>query len=330
MKNLLKTITSLSLVILLLIFITSVSACSSVKDDYSYEYSDDYEEFIDEYPDGRHTIRFEDEDDNNWRIRINDGKIVSVHKNGDRLSDEDLDEARSFIERRIKKTHGEIGKSRRYYANANSNFHFDSKEFQEGMEELKEELNNIGIRTKHHINEENLHAAMRELKRNLGNIRVKINDENVRLNIDDDFDFDFDFDDDIEIDIDLGDFGERMGKFGRAMGDLGEDLKDYRVDMDEFEDHMEDFGEKMDELGFDMHELKIEMKKLKRFLIEIKEELLDDGYIDDIDDSVTLEFEDDELYIDGEKVDDDVRRKYESIHEKYYDEKPDNNWRLEL
>jgi sugar-specific transcriptional regulator TrmB len=319
-----------AMIFLFLLTFVSNSACSSVKDDYSYEYRDDYRDFVDEYPDGRHTIRFEDDDDNYWRVRINDGDIVSVHKNGDLLSDDDLKEAESLIRRHIRKTHRELNHANRSFARGNSHFRFDSEELDEAMDELRDNLKNIGVKARVHINERELHEAMRELKRNLDNIHVSINDENIRMDFDNDFDFDFDFDDDINIDIDLGDFGEKMGKFGEAMGELGESVKDCNIDMDEFEDNMEDFSEKMNDLGFDMNELKYEMKRLKRFLIDVKEELVDDGYIDDMDDSVTLEFDDGDLYIDNERVDDDVRRKYERIHEKYYDEKPDDDWRIEL
>ena len=319
-----------AIAMILFMSVLVVTACSSTSDDYSYDYSDDYGEFVNEYPDGRHTIRFEDDNDNYWRVRLNDGDIVSVHKNGDLLSDDDLKEAESFIRRHIRKTHRELNHANRSFARGNSHFRFDSEELDEAMDELRDNLKNIGVKTQVHINKKELHEAMRELKRNLDNIHVSINDENIRMDFDNDFDFDFDFDDNINIDIDLGDFGEKMGKFGEAMGELGESVKDCNIDLDEFEDNMEDFSEKMNDLGFDMNELKYEMKRLKRFLLDVKEELVDDGYIDDMDDSVTLELDDGDLYIDNERVSDDVRRKYEAIYEKYYDEKPDDDWRIEL
>lgn len=306
--------------ILFIVILTGIFslACSSVNDDYTYENPEPWQTV--EEDSGLTTIRFVDENDNDWKIKLDKGEIISAYKNGRKLTKNSLEENKSFLQEEIQNAERELKYSKaEERRERHSKRHEKFAEREEAYDESYEGKSWKHSKFRHKIDLSGLHEAMSELKRNMGNLHVDIDH--------DDFDFCFD---DMDIHVDLDDFSENMEKFGEAMGRIGADLSDCEVDMSDFEENMENFREEMEELGIDMGDLKKEMKKLKKYLLEVKDELLDDGYIEDIDDHVTLEYYDGELYIDDEKAPANIRDKYLNIHKAYYDKEPEDDWQLNL
>jgi hypothetical protein len=88
---------------------------------------------------------------------------------------------------------------------------------------------------------------------------------------------------------------------------------------------MRELKDEMENLDIDMSELRKEMEILGDFLDELKEEMIADGVIDDEDEFRHLEFEDDAMYLNGEKIPDELYNKYKEIYKKYYGEYPDDD-----
>ena len=160
-------------------------------------------------------------------------------------------------------------------------FHFDSDEFKEEMKDLAVELDKIKD-IDIHLNMDEFNEEMLDLKDELKNL---------------DLDFKFDSEE----------FKEQMKK-------LKADLKHHPIIAGDF-----DIDFDLDHLHIDLGNLKVELKKLESFLKELKSEMKNDGLIDNVEDDVNIEFDKDEMRIDGEKVPDDLHQKYIDIYEKHFD-----------
>ena len=327
-----------TLFIVLAFSATMFIACSSV-DDYSYE--EDWDEYAENFMDGDHTIKFYDDDDVYWRVKVDDGEIVYMYRDGERVPRSEQKKYAHKLKRKFRDFERDM--EALDVDLSNLRVHIDTDDLEESLEGLEEDLADIRIRTPKHrydFDAGELKRSMYELKRNLKNLQIGKH----RFNFDHDWDYDFDFDFDLDIDdddfhfrindedihINMEDFEENMGKFGKVMEDVGDDLTDHNVDLEEFSDHMDDFDADMNIVGLDFHDLRKELKKLKGFILEVKEELVNDGYIDDIDDEVKLEYEDDEVYVDNRKMPDNDRRKYYELYEKHFDKSPDEHCTMNL
>jgi beta-galactosidase beta subunit len=78
----------------------------------------------------------------------------------------------------------------------------------------------------------------------------------------------------------------------------------------------------------DLSGLKIELKNLEAFLDELKAEMKSDGLIESDLDEVELMINDEEMKVNGEKVSDELHRKYLDIMEKYSIEKGEEEFKL--
>lgn len=103
--------------------------------------------------------------------------------------------------------------------------------------------------------------------------------------------------------------------FGKDMESWGKKFDaDYSKKMEEFGLSMETFGKSMEAFGAKMEAWGEQMAKMER---EIKQELVRDGFIENVDDDINLRMTKDAMYVDGVKLTDRQTEKYRGIIRKY-------------
>ena len=319
---------------LLVIISLSVVACSTTNGESYYQDRNNivYEE--DKYGDHRYinTDRLDEENQtyifykrfhgekSKWEATIENGKLVDLYKDNNRVPSSEYYKYEDMILDEVEEIHWELEKVHEDLASLKEDlkdlkidlgenfaedmkritedikFEFDSEEFKEQMMQLKEELS--------YIDKENFPFNNDEFKREMSKLRDELKDMK--------FDIDFKWDSE---------------EFKREMKDLSRELANIKIDVDlsGLEESMRELKEEMKNLDFDMSELKAEMKILKEFTTELKDELVSDGVIENSKALRQLEFEDDAMYVNGNKVSDHLYKKYKEIYKKHYGEYPDGN-----
>lgn len=164
-------------------------------------------------------------------------------------------------------------------------FHFDSDEFKEDMKGLTIELDKLKDKSIHfNFDAEDFNERMQELSDELKSIKIKC---------------DFDTE-----------------KFNKEMKELSIKLKEHPIIAGGFDF---DFDLDLDKLSIELGDLKVELKKLESFLKELKSEMKNDGLIDDVEEDVDLEFNKDQMKVNGEPVTEELHQKYIDIYEKHFD-----------
>ncbi len=198
-----------------------------------------------------------------WHVVMEDGKIIELYRNDERIPDDEIESHEKYIKKKIR--------------GLSWDFEFD-------------ELDDI-------------------------NIDIDIPDVDI------DFDFDdlgenmvvhIDHDGEHDIHINLNGLDEKLEKFAKNWEKYGEKWEKFGEKMANFHVKMGDFEVKMDKL-----EAKLE--KLEDFLDEVKEELVDDGFIEDEDDHFSLRLNADEMTVNGKEVPADLHNKYKEIYKKHFD-----------
>jgi len=146
---------------------------------------------------------------------------------------------------------------------------------------------------------------------------------------------------DIEINFDKEEFAREMKEMKHELKEGLAELKnmdfDFDVDID-FDELNENFKNiKVDLSGLDvdmanldieLSELKEELKLLKYFLNDLRNELVDDGYIKDEDEDFELVLSKNKMIINDERVPDKTHQKYLKIYKEHYGEDLDEDFRI--
>jgi len=313
---------SLNFLLFISIFVSfSIFGCSTAEDAFDDHPSDhirlasnsrlDLDDYI-HWKDGKKTLTFYDDenfgDHIQWKVVLDDGGIVKLYRDGERLSDSEMADKEDYIYDKLEEIEGDMKNLKVDLAeledelaemdfnfdfdfkfdddNFHMNINFDEDGFAESMEELGEALSKIkGNKYNYHFDDDEWDSKkfkkeMKKLKHELRNL------------------------DDIDIDIDMDEFNE-------GMKELSESLKDIKINMSGFDDEML-------KLNIDMKGLKKDLKKLKGFLKEMSSELEWDGYIDDADEDYELELNEDEMIVNGKKLPDKLHQKYLKMYEKHF------------
>lgn len=278
--------------------LAGLMACSSGEDAIEYSYSKHYghDNQHDSFNIGRNGFSFKESGD--WyKVKFRDGEIYKLYVNGDRIPSDEIYKYEDLIYDKK----DELKESLADLKGDWDDFDFDMHEFRKDMSEFK-------YRYKDEIK-----RAMKELKRELkhadfGRIRAdvdldELHESLAELN-------------NINIDLDMDDFN-------RSMADLSENLSNIKVeisdrDWDEFRDEMNSLKDELRNLDIDMSDLKFEMKKIKRFMKDCRRELVDDGYLEYGDDDFDMEFNKNELIINGRRLPDDLLPKYKRMYKEHF------------
>ncbi len=285
--------------ILLILFTASAVSCSG--SDNCYKGNHEYYKNADFDNGKRHKYSFSGHyrgEKIYWKVYLDDGEIVKVIKNGNRIPDSEISEYEDYLKDEISELKKKRHRNRRVYVDSDDfdldiDVDFDSEEFAESMEKLGDALSNLDINIDLDFDwdddweweSDNFRESMRELKHNLRKL------ENA--------DFHFNFD---------------MDGFAEGMSEFAESMEDFEIDMSGFEESMED--------------LKEELENLKDFVHDMNDELVDDGYIDDDEEDYDLELNSHSMYVNGVKVPDSIHRKYVEMYVDYFGHEPENTFRI--
>lgn len=194
--------------------------------------------------------------------------------------------------------------------------YFDSKEFKEEMNKLKDELRELKehppkIKWDKEKFEKEMEAhreAMRKMK--------------------------------FEVQIDSEEFQKGMEQLSKSLENLeieiphidipDIEIPEIEIDLSELEESMKQLKVEMSKLDIDMTELKEEMRKMDKFLKELKSELVNDGLVDKYEKIDHLELNEDSMYLNYDKVPDHLFKKYREIYKKHYGKYPDEDQKFSI
>lgn len=245
-----------------------------------------------------------------WDVTLDDGEIVSLYKDDERVSSSDyykyedmiLDEVED-IDYDLQSLDEDLADLKDIKVNLDDDFYENMASLQECLKDIKVNLGEDFVKDMRELsNDIKVEFDSDEFNREMDNMREELSDIHV----------DIDWDSD---------------EFRRDMKNLSKELANIKVDIDlsGLHESMQELKEEMKHLDIDMSGLKEEMKKLGDFLDELKDEMISDGVIDYEDDLRNLEFEDNAMYVNHRKVPHELYLKYKEIYKKYYDEYPDDN-----
>lgn len=314
---------------LILISTSALFGCGATyyhqHDDYTSVRSDE----------GKTSVSFETRENGKtirWKAVFRDDDLTALYKNGKRIPRHELNKYEDMVEYRLDKLRGDdksysfhfkgfdndmfkekMKEFKKNFKMHKHNWDFDKDEFEKDMENLKEELSKLkNLDIKAEFDEEEFQNNMQELRKSLKNMRIKIPKIHIDMDgakhtiriprhlCDDEFALD-------DIDIDIPDIN---------IPDI--DIPEINVDLSGLE-------ESMKELDYNMKDLDVEMKKLDAFITEMKEELVNDKLIKDVDDDNKIKLSKDKMEVNGEKVSDELHLKYKQMYKKHFDKELDDD-----
>lgn len=297
-----------ALIFSLMLMLSTFAACSSSGD---WETSD---------PDSNETkVTFYGNDHGTtkeFKAVVNEGQIISLEIDGDRIPESEFPEYRKIVMGKIKNMdcdnetisfntallHKEMRELKNKLKDKKFAIKLDKEKFKSGMKAFKESMKQM--KDAKFFSDGELSAACAELANiQIPNINIKINNE----------DFDFDFDSE---------------EWGESMREFGESMKNFKVDIDlsSLDESMEELEENLRDLDIDLSELKIEMEKLENFITDLKDELVSDGYIENVEQDFNLEFNKDSLEVDGKRVSDADFEKYKIMYKEHFGKDLDDSF----
>lgn len=271
--------------------------------------------------DGKRKFNFH-KDDTHWKGVVEDGKLISLYRDGDKIPENELNNHEGFV----LNTLDEID-------DALADIEIDMDDLKEDIAQLKEDLKDIKIDIdldefhdiEKHFNSDEFKKEMHELKESLKDIKIDVdyehlhelgehfNSEEFKLEMENmkteleklhDLKIDFDFDDE---------------SFKESMKELKEGLKDIKIDMSDLDIDLSD-------LKIDISELKVEMTKLKGFMKEMKSDLVSEGYVEDNNDGFDLELDENEITVNDKKLPDHLHKRYLKMYKKHYGKDLEENF----
>jgi hypothetical protein len=190
-------------------------------------------------------------------------------------------------------------------------FDFDREEFESEMKELHSELKKL----RHH--KFNIKFDSKKFKEEM---ELQSSDlKNLRL---EDFHIDVEFDSE--------EFRENMKELEEELRDQKITFQDFHFDASEFKKEMEALKEGMKDIEINLTDLNLELGKLDGFMEELKTELKNDGLIKDENENIDLEMDESEMRICGEKVPEELFRKYKELYEEYFGKNSSNDMHIKI
>lgn len=249
-----------------------------------------------------------------YEVHFNDGKITSVYKDNTKIREDEIETYKDLIYRKL----NSAAENEKDFSPYKSYvFHFDKKKFSENMDKLKESFK--GDHFKFKFDNEKFKEDMKRLKEELKSkedIIIKIDSDKIRKHLDEKMHqlgelkihkFNFDFDED-----------ELNKNLKRITIELKDAEKEIELNMKKLEKEMEKLDEEMSELSKELKELDKEMKVLDNFLKAVKNEMVNDGFINNTDEEFELELTSEKMKVNGEKVSEHLYKKYKDIYKEHF------------
>jgi chromosome segregation ATPase len=259
-----------------------------------------------------------------WEVNFSKGEISSIFKDGERIPDNEIDDYRGMIYKRINNL-----QSKSHHIEADiKGFKFDMKNFKEDIHKMKEGLKNRKF--EFHFDEEAFKDGMKELSAELS----KLKDKKIKIEFDSDrFDDEMDRlskDINIQVNVNMDDLKENIEKMKTEMRDHMDEIQNIDIDLSGLDDAMSELGKNMGSIKIKLHGLDIKLKKLNDFIDAIKEEMVKDNLIKSEDEKLNLDLDDNGMEVNGKKVSNELYEKYKKMYEEHFDKKlsDDDHFRI--
>jgi len=252
------------------------------------------------------------ENQDKYEAIFSDGKLISLSKNGKQLSKDEMKENEELV-------YDNLNDLRRHDEGDNDDFvfHFNGREFAEHMKHFGEHMKHFGegfppmMEKPDSINIDfdttGFNENMKELGHKLSGLK------NMKIQVFGNNDEDFDIPD---IEFNEKDLNIDMDKIRKDLDRASEDIKKSSETMKNID--IPRLTERVkEEMRNAAHSLKIskkEFQKLSRFMDEMKQEMVKDNLLKSKEDKVNLKISDGDIYINGNKLSDDLQKKYKKMY----------------
>ncbi len=269
---------------------------------------------------------YKDENGKNvrWEVNFEDGEISSLYKDGQRVSDGEIEDYKDMIYHRLDKLHN---KSHHISIDLDG-FKSDMGSFKQDMQKLKEDLKNQ--KYEFNFDNEEFREGMRQLSKELS----KLKDKKIRIDFDSDKFHEemlnLKKDLDIHVDINMDDLDRKLGEINKEMDKHGMERSHISIDLTGLDEAMAHLDENLANIKIDLKGLDVKLKKLNEFIDKIKTEMVKDNLLNDMDAELNLDLNMHGMKVNGKKVPQDLFEKYKKIYEEHFDKKlsEDNNFRI--
>ena len=222
-----------------------------------------------------------------WEAYFEDDKLVELFREGKLVPENEFSKHEDFVYRRYDEFTENMAELDIQMDELkidlselkNIKINFDSQAFALEMEEMTRELKE-GLSELKIFNSEEFAQEMKEVK-------LELNKELAELK---DFDFDIEFD--------FDELNENL-----------KNIKNIKIDLSGLDKDMASFE-------IELGELKKELKILKYFLIDLKEGLVDDGYLED--ENFKLELTETKMLVNNKRLPNNIHQKYLDLYKEHY------------
>jgi|GEM_PF-5994413 len=228
-------------------------------------------------------------DEGNTIIKMQGDKVLSIKKNGKELSE---DEKNIYLQ--------ELQSKPGFFTWDDVQPKFDFDKFKINMKYFSDD----SLSKSFHFNFNN-----KEFQAEIEKLKEKIADINFP-------DFKFNFNDE-EFQIQMEELDSNLQNIKIEIPEINIDLDEghFEIVMSELAENLDD---EMDKLDLAMKELNIDLKKLNDFIGEVKSEMTKDGILKSEDEEINLDFDSDELKLNGKIIPENLKEKYKAMFEKHF------------
>lgn len=312
------------LAVIVLLSIFTISSCSS---GYQQEQSLNQHS----YP-GDRSFSFREEG-SDWQVYFDGKNIAALYKDGIKISDSDVDQYKNMIFDNIDELRSDFEDK----LDKTNVFGFDMKKFGDDMKIFRDSINNDNfMRFKFEFDEDEFGKNMEELEKNLSELKNKkievyIDSDKIKDHLKDLGKKlkDIPHPKEIDVNIDMDVFKEGMKKFRDEMRLHKFHFDSLDINMDELHDNMKEFKNNLKNLKIETKEFKIQRKNLKLFLHHLKNELVNDGYLNSKDDELNLNINTDKMMVNGKDISREHLEKYKELYKKYYGKEIDGEIKID-
>ncbi|HOI29374.1 MAG TPA: M56 family metallopeptidase [Melioribacteraceae bacterium] len=266
---------------------------------------------------GKRTLRFTEKENGErirYKARLEDGKLISLSINGEKVPDNELNRYESKIQKKFDEYEYELQE----YKKNKEEYQKIARDYKEKMKELRDKMkdlqkDNFDFDFEFDIPQPDL-SELREAMKDLRNeLKDGFADHSFvvpPIHIPK-----------IEIPpihippvppiaFDEEEWDQWKDDLKNNMEEFREKMKEHKWNMGEFNENMKGFNEKMKEFS-------VEMKKFGAFIKEMKAELVVDGIIGSDDEIDELVLSEDKMEVNGKRVSADLHKKYKDLYEKH-------------
>ncbi len=265
---------------------------------------------------------------NHWKVNFNDGKISTLYKNGERVPGDKIDDYKDLVYKNL----NDISDGMHELDKNVYSFKFDTKHFKDDMKEMRKEMH----RHKFHFDKEKFKKQMKDLTVDLQKLKdkkiiIKIDTADIDINMDelknnleklknDSTLFNFDFN--------MDEFNESMKEFDKKMKNFKVEIE--KIDLDDLKNELAKTKEDLKNMHLDLSKVNKDLKKFNLFMKDLRKELVKDNVIKSKDEDFDMDFNSNEIIINGEKLPDSLHKKYLKLYKDHFGKDLDDQIKINI